>query len=72
MKIKYNITGIDCPNCASKLEKEIAKNSDLASVKINFLSERLTVETDLSIESVDEYVKACAKSFSSTVEVHRI
>lgn len=73
MKIKYSVEGLDCPNCAAKLEKMIAANDALTSVKLNFISERLTVETEtISVNAVDEYVKACAKKFSSDVTVKRI
>ena len=73
MKIKYTITGLDCPNCAAKLEKMIAANDTLATVKLNFIAERLTVETEtLTPEAVDDYVFACAKKFSSDVTVKRI
>ena len=48
MKIKYTITGLDCPNCAAKLADKMAAIPDIDSAKINFLTEKLTVETSLS------------------------
>ncbi len=73
MKVKYSVEGLDCPNCAAKLEKMIAANDALTSVKLNFIAERLTVETEtLSVDAIDAYVSACATRFSSDVTVKRI
>ena len=69
MKIKYTITGLDCPNCAAKLASMIEKNEGITSAKINFLSEKLTVESELSEENTLELVKKISKSFSSDIEV---
>ena len=69
MKIKYTIIGLDCPNCAAKLASMIEKNEGITSAKINFLSEKLTVESELSEENTLELVKKISKSFSSDIEV---
>ena len=69
MKIKYTVTGLDCPNCAAKLASMIEKNEGITSAKINFLSEKLTVESELSEENTLELVKKISKSFSSDIEV---
>ena len=69
MKIKYTITGLDCPNCAAKLASMIEKNEGITSAKINFLSEKLTVESELSEENTLELVKKISRSFSSDIEV---
>ena len=47
MKFKFNITGLDCPNCAAKLAANMEKCEKVASAKINFLTEKLTVESEL-------------------------
>ena len=39
MKVKYNITGIDCPSCAGKLACLIEAKDGVVSAKINFLTE---------------------------------
>ena len=44
MKYKFTVTGIDCPNCAAKLAANMEKLDGVESAKINFLSEKLTVE----------------------------
>ena len=69
MKFKYTIEGIDCPNCAAKLAALIEKNEGIDSAKINFLSERLTVESSLDEESLLSVIRKTAKSFDSAIKV---
>ena len=67
MKIKYSITGLDCPNCAAKLSAMIEAKDGIDSAKINFLTEKLTVETTLSEADALSLVKACGAAFSNKV-----
>ena len=71
MKIKYQITGLDCPNCAAKLADRIAAIDGIESAKINFLTEKLTVETSLDESCVYESLSAVAKSFDPAVKIER-
>lgn len=71
MKFKFNITGLDCPNCAAKLAKIIEDKEGVASAKINFLTERLTVESELSEEALLELTRATAKSFDKAVKIEK-
>lgn len=48
MKKKFKVEGIDCPNCAAKIEKEVGKIEGVTSSKINFLAEKLTLEVEES------------------------
>ena len=47
MKHKYAIEGLDCPNCAAKLEVMMREIAGVESAKINFLTQKLTVESEL-------------------------
>ncbi len=69
MKFKYTITGVDCPNCAAKLASMIEAKEGIDSAKINFLSERLTVESSLPEKELLAVVIKTAKAFSSDIEV---
>ncbi len=71
MKIKYGITGLDCPNCAAKLAKIIEDKEGIESAKINFLTEKLTVETTLDENAVFELVKKEAKAFSKDIKIEK-
>ena len=50
--IKFNIVGLDCANCASKVEAEIKKQSYIEDAVVNFSMEKLQA----IIDSVEEGV----------------
>ena len=69
MKTKFSIKGLDCPNCAAKLEGMLAKLEGVGSAKINFLTEKVTVESDLSADVLLAAVRETALSFSKKLTV---
>ncbi len=71
MKIKYTITGIDCPNCAAKLAALMGDVKGIESAKINFLTEKLTVETTLDESDVYASLSAVAKGFSKDIKIKK-
>ena len=71
MKIRYTIQGLDCPNCAAKLEALIAAKEGIDSCKINFITEKLTVESDLADDVLDSTVEKTVHDFSAKVKVER-
>ena len=71
MKIKYTITGLDCPNCAAKLADKMSAIDGIETAKINFLTEKLTVETSLDEGSAYTVLSAVAKAFSSDVKIEK-
>ena len=71
MKIKYTILGLDCPNCAAKLAGQMSNLEGVESAKINFLTEKLTVETTLGEDEAYEALSACAKAFSKDVKIEK-
>ena len=69
MKIKYTITGLDCPNCAAKLATMMEKIDGVDSAKINFLSEKLTVESSLDEGELLAALRKTAKAFESGITI---
>ena len=43
---KFEITGIDCANCAAKLESKIAQIEGISNVTLNFMTSTLTYDCD--------------------------
>lgn len=41
---KFKITGLDCANCASQLERDLQKVKGIENVMVNFMMQRLTFE----------------------------
>ena len=69
MKMKLEITGLDCPNCAAKLATMMEKCDGITSAKINFLTERLTVETELSESEALLVLRKTARDFEDGIEI---
>lgn len=69
MKFKYSITGLDCPNCAAKLADMMAKLDGVDSAKINFLTEKLTVEATADEGALLSALRKTAKAFSSDIVI---
>ena len=69
MKMKLEITGLDCPNCAAKLAGMMEKCEGIDSAKINFLTERLTVETELDEVKALALLRKTASEFEDGIEI---
>ena len=46
MNKKFRVEGVDCADCAAKMEDGIKKIDGVKSAKLNFLTEKLTIEAD--------------------------
>lgn len=61
MKEKYNITGMGCAACSSKIEKEVAAMEGVAKVEVNLLMGSMVVDYDekkVSSREIQELVAA--------------
>ena len=54
---KYHISGLDCANCAAKVERAIAGMDAVGEAHIDFVNKTLTLKTDHSIEDLLPHVK---------------
>ena len=43
-KIKYRIEGLDCPNCALKVQNHLSKNENINNCEIDFLNQKMIIE----------------------------
>lgn len=61
MKKIYKIEGIDCANCAAKMEDKINKIKEIEEATLNFMTSKLSIEFKSSdekdVEKVMEEVK---------------
>ena len=69
MKYKYTVEGIDCPNCAAKLARNIESREGVTSCKINFLAEKLTVESELEEGVLMKLIEKECRAFSGGVKL---
>lgn len=58
MKAKYKIEGLDCANCAAKIEEAISKLEGVNSVRVSFLSEKVKFDLRDDIDLEDLIAKS--------------
>ena len=67
MKKVFRLTGLDCPNCAMKLEKKLNKVEGVSSAQVNFMAMRLTIDIeDNNYDVILSEVRKEAKKIDDT------
>ena len=64
MKKVYNLSDLDCANCASKMESNISKIEGVKNISVNFMTQKLTIEIeeDKNMDEImNEIKKVCHK-----------
>ncbi len=69
MKYKFNISNLDCVNCANKIEVALNKDKNIKNASINFSSLKLTVETDIT-RDVLKYVNNIVKKVEPDTTIY--
>ena len=46
MKKSYKLENLDCANCAAKIEDRISKIDGVESVKVSFMTQKITLTAD--------------------------
>ena len=64
MKKIFLLKGLDCPNCAAKIEKEVGELVGVSSSVVNLMKQTLTISVDTSI------VKTVVKQIETIVHNH--
>ena len=66
-KYEFILEGLDCANCANKIQNKLAENSNYKNVVVNFNTLKLSFESEL--EEVKEEIEKVVKSLEPEVEV---
>lgn len=59
MKKIFKLEDLGCANCAAKMEREIGKLNGIKSAAVNFITQKLTLETDEDLS--DDTIKTIQK-----------
>ncbi|MDD6269364.1 MAG: heavy metal translocating P-type ATPase [Oscillospiraceae bacterium] len=69
----YLLKGLDCPNCAAKIEKKAAEIEGVNSAAVNLMKQTMTVSHDDSLsDSVFMKITAIVNSLEPDVEVSEV
>ncbi|MBR3613558.1 MAG: cadmium-translocating P-type ATPase [Clostridia bacterium] len=66
-KYEFRLEGLDCANCANKIQNKFSENKSYENVVVNFNTLKLSFETE--IEVLDEEIEKIVKSLEPEVEV---
>ncbi|HCI73979.1 MAG TPA: heavy metal transporter, partial [Lachnospiraceae bacterium] len=70
MKKKYKLDEIDCANCALKLETAIKGVEGVSGAKVNYMTQKMTLEADESVfDRVEKDVLAVCKKMEPDMDV---
>ncbi|SET36763.1 cation transporter [[Clostridium] polysaccharolyticum] len=62
MKKVFKLEDLDCANCAAKMEEAISKMENVNSVRVNFMTQKLTI--DIQDDKFDTTMDAVQKTIN--------
>ncbi len=72
MRKTFNLEGLDCANCAAKIEAAVRELDGVKDVSISFLTQKMTLEADDAVfEGVLKKAEAVMKSLEDEIEICR-
>ncbi len=70
VKKEFILEGLDCANCAGKIERKVNELTGINSASVNFVTKTLTLEADSdNLEEIVAKTKAIVKKLEPDVEV---
>lgn len=70
MKKSFKVKGIDCANCAAKMEQNISKLPGVEKASVNYMTEKFTLTAaDEKFDEVMEAAKALMKKLEPDWEI---
>lgn len=75
MKLEFILEGLDCPNCAARIEADAGKLPEVERSSLNLMNQTLTLETKVSdlqkkIETIVHRYEPDVKVYPKTAHVH--
>ena len=72
MTKKYLLQGLDCANCAAKIERAVAKIKGVDEANVNFMTCKLMVDADTFTDTMVDQIKETVKKASCHIEIKEI
>jgi len=71
MKKRFNLSDLDCANCAAKMERAILKIDGVNSASVNFLTQKMTVDAeDARFDAIMQQVLAVCRKVEPECTIH--
>lgn len=73
MRKKYKLEGLECANCAAKMEKAINKIEGVKEATVNFMTQRLIIEAeDEKMPAIIQEAEKIIKSIEPQVVIKNV
>lgn len=72
MKKSFKLKGLDCANCAAKIEEKVKKVEGVEEASVSFISQKMVVETNSEDEKILKNIKKAVKKEEPDVKVEEI
>ena len=71
MKKRFNLSDLDCANCAARMEEAIRRIDGVNTAAVSFLTQRMTVDADdARYDEILQQVITTAKKIEPDCELH--
>lgn len=72
MKKSFKLKGLDCANCAAKIEEHVKKVDGVENASVSFMTQKMTVEISSDDEEIFKKIKKVVKREEPDVKVEEI
>lgn len=69
MKYEFTLTGLSCANCAARIETEIKKLKEVNTASVDFVSQKLFIESDSNIDDFYKKIKSTIDRIEPDVSI---
>lgn len=71
MKKRFNLSDLDCANCAAKMERAILKIDGVNGASVNFMTQKMTVDADdAQFDAIMQQVLAVCRKVEPECTIH--
>lgn len=72
MKKSFKLKGLDCANCAAKIEEHVKKVDGVENASVSFMTQKMVVETSSDNEEILKKIKKVVKKEEPDIKVEEI
>ncbi len=72
MKKSFRLKGLDCANCAAKIEERVRKVDGIEDASVSFMTQKMVIETNSDDENLLKNIKKAVKKEEPDVKVEEI
>ena len=72
MKKTYLLEGLDCANCAAKIERSVAAIDGINAASVNFLTTKMVIELEDMSEDTYKLIKKAVRKTDPDIKIKEV